>query len=200
MEILAAAAMPSHRAISGEMPLLQFGDETRARTAERRKRRHLVAAVVSSGVVIALSALCPPRPLLIWNMTASAPIGLYILSPARTARVDDWVAARTPNRFEDLAVARRYIPRGMPLIKHVAATAGETVCAVASRISIDGRLVAVRRPLDGGGRVLPSWTGCRRLRPDEIFLLNNNPDSFDARYFGPSRQVDVIGQVTLIWG
>jgi hypothetical protein len=94
MDIL-AAAMPSHRAMSGEMPLLQFGDETRARTAERRKRRHLVAAVVSSGVVTALPALWSPRPLFIWNMTASAPLGLYIVLPARTARVDDWVAARS---------------------------------------------------------------------------------------------------------
>jgi len=37
------------------------------------------------------------------------------------------------------------------------------------------------------------------LRPAEIFLLNNHPNSFDGRYFGAIESQYVIGVATPLW-
>jgi type IV secretory pathway protease TraF len=85
-------------------------------------------------------------------------------------------------------------------VKHVGAVPGDTVCAIGSHITIDGKGVAIRRVADGLRRPMPWWSGCHLLRQGEIFLLT--PDvatSFDGRYFGVSPRADVIGTAHLIW-
>ena len=78
-------------------------------------------------------------------------------------------------------------------IKRIAALAGDEICATASDISINGQFVAERRTVDGEGRALPRWQGCRTLRIDEFFLLGDTTDSFDARYWGPVRRSQIEG-------
>ena len=47
---------------------------------------------------------------------------------------------------------------------------------------------------------MPAWDGCRLLSGDEILLLNADvPDSFDGRYFGPTRFDQVIGRLIPLW-
>lgn len=110
------------------------------------------------------------------------------------------VASRLPLRFERFAAARRYIPSGTVLVKKVAAGPGDRVCAAGRSIRINGVPVASRRNVDGAGRRLPAWSGCRRLRHDELFLLMvDTPGSFDGRYFGISHQSDIITRIALLW-
>ena len=120
-----------------------------------------------------LAALIHPHPRLIWNASASAPLGLYALH--RTADP----------------------PVGVPLIKHVAATAGQRVCRIGDSVSIDAHTVASARLRDSRGRPLPVWAGCRTLRVGELFLLNAAvPDSLDGRYFGALPTSTVLGRAT----
>ena len=80
---------------------------------------------------------------------------------------------------------RRYLGVGVPMIKHVAALPGQTVCRSKRRVRIDGALVATARRMDSQSRTLPVWSGCHRVTRNEVFLLNANvSDSFDGRYFG----------------
>jgi len=44
------------------------------------------------------------------------------------------------------------MPRGVPLLKRVAAVAGQTVCARDGEVWFDGRAVAHALPVDGRGR------------------------------------------------
>jgi type IV secretory pathway protease TraF len=37
------------------------------------------------------------------------------------------------------------------------------------------------------------------LRNGRVFLLNDTPDSFDGRYFGPTDQDALIGKATPFW-
>lgn len=164
-------------------------------------RRGAAAFVLAVGA-FAIGVLVSGQraPLLIYNATASAPIGLYRVSPPRLPSLGDLVLVRTPKTVREFAARRHYLPAEIPLVKRVAARAGNLVCATGATIAIDGSIVAERRSTDGQGRALPSWTGCRVLADDEIFLLMaDKPDSFDSRYFGPVHLDAVIGELAPLW-
>jgi conjugative transfer signal peptidase TraF len=95
-----------------------------------------------------------------------------------------------------VAAARGYLPADVPLVKQIAALSGDTVCAAGLQISINGSPAAVVRAADARGRPLPTWSGCRRLGPRDVFLLMAHvPDSFDGRYFGVVTTAAIIGRL-----
>jgi type IV secretory pathway protease TraF len=110
------------------------------------------------------------------------------------------VVARQPERYHLMAAQRRYIPANVPLVKHVTAAAGDEVCALGAQIFVNGRWLADRRATDAVGRPMPWWSGCARLRGQQLFLLMaDSPASFDGRYFGVTDGRSVIGKASLIW-
>jgi type IV secretory pathway protease TraF len=89
---------------------------------------------------------------------------------------------------------RHYVEPGALLLKPVAATGGTSICRQGARVLIDGLPVAQALPADRFRRPLQSWSGCRKLAADQLFLLAPaRRDSFDSRYFGPVNKTDVIG-------
>lgn len=140
-----------------------------------------------------------PAPLLIWNISASAPIGGYAVIGKRGIARGDMVAARVPAPWRAIAAARRYIPVNVPLIKRVAAVHGDRVCAAGRTLLINGRLAMLRRERDGQGHALPRWHGCQTLARGDYLLLTDDPASFDGRYFGVTREADLVGKVRPLW-
>ena len=125
-------------------------------------------------------------PRLIWNASASVPVGLYAVLPTSSPQLGDLVLVEPPEDLAGYLARRGYLPRGVPMLKRVAALPGQTICRTRAIVRIDGKAVAAARAEDRDGRPLPSWSGCDRLRHDQIFLLNADaPDSLDGRYFGP---------------
>ncbi len=160
-----------------------------------RQRLAAVALVVAFSIRAAINA----EPLLVWNASASAPIGLYA-RVGRDAWRGDLVLTRTPLFVRELAAARGYLPANVPMVKRIAAANGDIVCASKDLIFINGKTVAARRDRDGARRSLPSWSGCRRLARDEVFLLMASVrDSFDGRYFGPTPRASIIGKLEPLW-
>lgn len=167
----------------------------------RRVRRWPILLLIGLGLCLCLgAALRGSRPAVVFNASPSLPRGLYWVRPATALSPGDIVAVELPAPWRRLAARRGYLPDGLPLIKRVAATAGARVCAAAGRLHIDGQNRPLpQRAADGSGRRLPAWSGCRRLRRGEIFLLAEHPASFDGRYFGPVPQTAVIGKAVLLW-
>ncbi len=159
----------------------------------------LCTAVVGAGLVAASTAEVWPLRI-VYNASASVPIGWYTVGVSAPVNVGDLVVARPPIRAETLLVTRGYLGAGVPILKFVRAEAGQRVCRSANLITIDGVAVASARDRDRAGRVLPRWTGCRVLGPGDVFLLNAaRPDSFDGRYFGPVSVTSIIGTATPLW-
>ena len=151
-------------------------------------------------LAIDVSPLFHPSPKLIWNTSASVPIGLYAVQPGSLLKHGDLVITLPPEPLATFLAKRRYLPRGVPLLKHVAALPGEIVCRNGLVITIDGIAVASALTHDRAGRPLPVWQGCHKLIPNEIFLLNRAvPDSFDGRYFGPLPVTSVVGRAVPLW-
>ena len=153
----------------------------------------LVAATALAAIGVTTFSAMPVR--LLWNATASTPIGLYSVRPAGKLEVGDLVVVRPNEALEDFMVERRYIGRGVPLLKHIAALSGQQVCRIGRDIMVDGRFAAAALDRDSRGRELPVWQGCQHIAPKLAFLLNPAArDSLDSRYFGPLPVTDVIGK------
>lgn len=170
--------------------------------ASASRRRVGRWAVGCGGLALALAGtlLAPPRPRLLWNASASAPVGLYAVGDGAALARGDMVIARVPGEFRVFAARRRYLPGNVPLVKRVAAMAGDEVCAAGARLTVNGHIVARRLDRDGAGRPMPWWSGCAELRTGEYFLLmTDSPASFDGRYFGVSEAGDIVGKARLLW-
>ena len=154
----------------------------------------LLAAVLFAALFIA-TALAGPRPRLVWNASASAPIGLYRLSAVSHPAVGMLVVIGPPMSLARFLDERRYLPIGVPLLKHVAARPGARICRFGARVTIDGHVAAVALSRDTRGRLLPRWRGCRTIAPGQLFVLNAAADSMDGRYFGPIPASGLIGRV-----
>lgn len=183
-----------------DLPLFAWGDALRAARA-RRTRVGRRAALLGAGIAcLGLTIALPPLPRLVWNASASAPIGLYAVSPGAALRRGDMVIAWPPSAARQLAAGRHYLPGNVPLVKRVAGRAGDRVCALGRVVTVNGSPVARRRIADASGRPLPAWQGCIWLAPDMVFLLMaETPNSFDGRYFGVTLTQDVIGKATPLW-
>ncbi|MBB4837023.1 conjugative transfer signal peptidase TraF [Sphingomonas kyeonggiensis] len=184
---------------TSDAPLLAWGDALRAAKRRRRSLARRTAVVAIGSIIVLGSAALPPAPRLVWNASASAPIGLYSVSPGASASPGDMVIARVPEPYRRLAATRRYLPMNVPLVKRVAAFAGDEVCALGQEIFVNGRWMTGRRVADGAGRPMPMWSGCVRLRGRQLFLLMDAPASFDGRYFGVTEGADIIGKARLLW-
>ena len=157
---------------------------------------YVTLAIVAVGAVI-IPAFIPPVPQLIWNASASAPIGLYRLHRPETLPVGTLVAVEPPKALARWMAERHYLPIGVPLLKQVSAVAGQRVCRHGNVVRVDGRVVGRAHLRDSNDCPLPVWKGCLTLHADQIFLMNTAvPDSLDGRYFGPLPVSSVIGRVT----
>lgn len=165
-----------------------------------KARRTIVWATALSATLIVLPAVATWSPRVLWNASASVPIGLYRLHSVGQMIIGDLVAVQPPPALSDYLDARGYLPRGVPLLKHVVALEGVLVCRSGERITVDHRLLGQAHAQDRNGRDLPIWQGCHRLAAGEVFLMNPDAsDSLDGRYFGPLPLTAITARLTPLW-
>lgn len=192
--------MTEGRPDARNLPLFAWGEALRADRARRRTLRRRAIALGAGIAALNLTLVFPPVPRLVWNHSASAPIGLYRVLPDAPLSPGDMVVAWPPQPARTLAAHRHYLPSGVPLVKRVAAAAGDTICGEKARVTVEGRPVAIRLAADRMGRPLPHWEGCVHLRQGQyLLLITLRPDSFDGRYFGPTTQRDILGKAEPLW-
>ena len=151
-----------------------------------------VALTGVSATALLSTALFDVPPILVWNATPSVPLGLYAVLPIGTPKLGDLVLVEPPTELAGYLSKRGYLPDGTPILKRVAALSRQRVCRTGRAIHIDDVVRAIADERDNRERSLPTWSGCHRLRSDEVFFLNGAPNSLDGRYFG-TLKIDVIG-------
>jgi conjugative transfer signal peptidase TraF len=130
------------------------------------------------------------------NTTESMPVGLWLVTTGGVIQRGQVVSVcPVPGEVMDMAKERGYVPPGVcpgryePLIKPVAAVAGDLVMVSTEGVSVNGVAVPNTQQAlaDGAGRQMP------RIAPGEypvtsgsVWVLSSyNAASFDSRYFGP---------------
>jgi len=138
----------------------------------RQTRGTVVLGLCVLGVVAAL-------PWYRVNISPSVPYGLYRLQPVpATLERGDLVVLPVP------ASAQPWHSRWLPLLKPVAATAGQDVCVQDDTLWIGAQSYGPVRH-EAHGRSLPHLEGCAIVAPGTVFLASHAPASLDSRYFGP---------------
>ncbi len=176
--------------------MIKWLPNAHARTLRKWRGRVAIDVWTKIGVsLICLATFMPATPLLVYNASRSVPLGFYVLEAPDTLSTGDLVLVRTPQSVRGLADHRRYLPATVPMLKHISALSGDTVCAQGDTITINGMVSVMRQTHDHLGRAMPWWTGCRFLGRDDVFLLNPDvPLSFDGRYFGVIDRSLIIGK------
>lgn len=142
------------------------------------------------------SAVNLPKKL-IYNASESAPVGFYWIDQQPISR-GDYVYVPVPGRVRKLVIERGYLPPDVPLLKRVVGLNGDRICRDRTEISVNGTVVATAKLRDGLGRKMPDWHGCHIITERTVFLLQEHPQSFDGRYFGPVDRRLIFGRATRV--
>jgi conjugative transfer signal peptidase TraF len=163
-------------------------------------RRSIMLTAIAGIAAFVPFASFKPAPVFVWNVSESAPIGLYYVQPAGALFVTTLVLAMPPEPLASSLAQAGYLPRGIPLLKRILAVPGQSVCRDKLIITVDGVEVGTARERDRRGRSLPTWQGCRAIANGELFLMNwDEPASLDSRYFGPIPTSAIIGRADPLW-
>jgi conjugative transfer signal peptidase TraF len=154
----------------------------------------LVALVAFS--VCAAAVLAARR--VVWNLTPSVPVGLYLRRVGARVTVGSTVVLPVPARARSLVLERHYLPPGAVLLKRVVALPGDRVCLDGETYLVNGRALARVGRADSRGRSLPLYRFCGEVPRGRAFVATAAPLSFDSRYFGPV-DLSTLTVVTPLW-
>jgi conjugative transfer signal peptidase TraF len=158
----------------------------------------LVMASLALASVVALALpVAAGSAQLVWNVTPSAPAGLYRIVREPWTRGDRVAVLPGEALGADLE-QRGVLAKGRLLIKRAAAVTGDRVCRHGADVSINGAVAAKARDVDSHLVPLPSWSGCVTLDGGQVFLLGDTPGSYDGRYFGVTPKADIVGRAELL--
>lgn len=174
----------------------------------RIQRRVSNRVVRWSTAILTLLALYTASGLRL-NLTGSMPVGLYLNTRGTLAR-GSIVLACLPGDVAAEAMVRDYVPRGgscphgtMPVGKPVLALPGDTIIVAATTLLLNGVAVPNSGALssDRKGRRLPVLQqGKYHVSPGEVWLLStHSPFSFDSRYFGAVKTIQILTHVRPLW-
>ena len=141
------------------------------------------------------------------NRTSSFPRGIYHLSKGPWTRGDlVLVDVPTDRAIFKVAETRGYLFASLgtsgvvPLLKKVVAIEGDKV-AVGAEVTVNGRELANSgvRAKDSAGRPLAPAIGGAVPSGQVWVMSDENPLSFDSRYFGPLPASLIRGRMTPLW-
>jgi conjugative transfer signal peptidase TraF len=190
------------------------------RRALRRTTWRDFAGLAAAFVGLAAAAVLWHRSGLVFNHTASMPVGFYRVQRMQRARGDEpaqrisltrgvTVVWCLPERLVGQARRRGYLVRGRcpggvePMLKTVVAIPGDSVVVDSAGMTVNGWRLPNSRPLtfDSRGRRL---TGIPRgkyvVPPGQAWLWSPyHASSFDSRYYGAVPVSGLVGLARPVW-
>ena len=122
------------------------------------------------------------------------------MRPAGALHVNELLVVMPPEPLATFLDERRYLPKGVPLLKHILALPGQTICRSDRTITVDGVPVGEALDRDHLRRPLAVWHGCRVVAGGDVFLMNRQSgDSLDGRYCGPLPTISIVGRAVPLW-
>lgn len=157
--------------------------------------------VISVAFIVLFSALYFSG--IVINTTNSIPLGVYI-ERSGTPKKGDLVKVCLPeSNIAEIALERHYISKGFcpdgygHILKQIKAAEGDLVFIGSQGVLINGQLLQNSQPMisDLDGKKMPVLHLQKTLTADEFLLVTDHPKSFDGRYFGITKQNEIISRI-----
>jgi conjugative transfer signal peptidase TraF len=135
------------------------------------------------------------------NITESEPLGLYRMKKLeRPPRRGEMVFLTVPETYHQYVYGRKWLPAGIPLLKHVGAVPGDFFCSQDSSFAINGTVTGPVYRTDETGLPLPHLEGCQQIIEGQFLpVAVHIKRSFDGRYMGPVPVTRILGLASPIW-
>jgi len=129
------------------------------------------------------------------NITDSEPLGLYRMTKLeRSPRRGEMVFLTIPEPYHQYFYGRKWLPAGLPLLKHVGAVPGDLFCSQYSSFAVNGTVIGPVYRTDSAGLPVPHLAGCQQIVEGEFLPVATHINrSFDGRYMGPVSATRIIG-------
>lgn len=141
-------------------------------------------------------------PSILINETPSEPTGFYRLVELEERQYQRgmYVVFPVPQALHALVYGRHWMRNGIPFLKEILGLAGDRVCILNGRLTLNGRYMGPVFGLDSSGQVLPQHPGCFDVPPGYFFAASQHFEkSFDGRYFGALPLNILSGEARPIW-
>lgn len=154
----------------------------------------ILLAVIECGVVMYLKGYR-------FNYTQSYPTGIWAFEDSPPALMDLALVCPPDNHSTQEAKKRNYIIGGKcpgdfrEMIKRIYAGPGSVVVVTESEVLINGAKTADIQKEDSRGRPMRPFIGIHVLGHDEFWVMSEEPQSFDSRYFGPIKPANIAGKI-----
>lgn len=155
--------------------------------AKMKARRRRVAVVFIGWALLATPFLFRDSmpQLFVKNLTASMPVGLYLILPDTEPKDGDIVSFVPPEEVTKLALERGWIKEKVNFLKTVGALPGDTYTITDWAIYINGTYVGSVYSVDGQDRPMPELRGTFVVQDGYFLPISTyRPRSFDGRYIG----------------
>ncbi|WP_162896448.1 signal peptidase I [Cysteiniphilum halobium] len=131
----------------------------------------------------------------IQQLTPSMPEGWYFTYPQLDYHKGDSVVFIPNQQTENYILARKWLPKGIPLLKEIVGVAGDSLCIKNQNVYINGQWIGKVYKTDGQGNILPMFRFCGTIPKDSYFMQGvANPHSFDSRYYGLVNKAQIMSK------
>lgn len=162
---------------------------------KRRDQVCFIGLLIVSTLLLAQAAgmLSFVPKVLVWNGSASAPVGFYLKVSNEHLSPNDFVLVKTGNKLDP--ISELFPTKPTYLLKHIELLPGERYRVVGDVIMTE-RQVLKRQETSLNGIKLPRLEDGTYLVPPNYYFVANSPEkSYDSRYFGPVAKSDIAEKV-----
>ncbi len=122
---------------------------------------------------------------IIKQLTPSMPEGYYLTYYTNKIERKDDVVFWPNQKTQDLIVKRKWLAKGVPLLKQVVGVPGDQLCIKDHKVYLNTKEIAKIERFDDQHRMLPVFRYCGIIPKAHYFMQGiSNPKSFDSRYYG----------------
>ena len=141
------------------------------------------------------------EPVFIINKSPSVPLGIYWIDRMTIPKKGDIVIIDIPESIRQLAYERKYVSKSAKLLKPLAANGNDEICLTKDQeFKINGESFGYFLDKDADGKKMPKmFSGCEKIRTNEIGVASKKHNSFDSRYFGPVPKESIVGKAKPVW-
>lgn len=146
--------------------------------------------------IIGIALLLQPLRIGYYNLTASAPKGLYRITTTTPLERGQLVTIKIPDSVKENSGKSRWNKVDTPLLKQIGGLPGDEVKVTDDGFFVNNEYIGPVFKVDKHGEAMPMIRGTFIIPPNMFLPISHYEKSFDGRYFGTLPFTSIENHVT----